>query len=818
MARTPFGSTKGHDGSELDTRGSRLRTGRTASTLGAHPRHGSPMQLTHALRPKKSSFLFQYIIGALTFWSIMTAIATGVLVANDVGFTAVPSLVALGMIIFAVVSAFAAFRKEHYEVHGKHIIARRGGLLSDQVTELDFVNVTHIKQRLPWIRYRFFDVGDVIVQSAGSRMSQVVFRSVQNPDQVYQMLQDKLRDNGYSMRRGQLLHEEQPAPLGALLDVIAMGFGIVLGMVVLFGAIVAEAVESVDGLAVGSLLGLGGLAMAGLTLMTMVLRFLDIKNRTYQVYDDVVVYTEGFLSRSNAVIPFENIADANTAQTLIDQVLGHYDVKISCQGSTAEIKFRRLKRGEELKARVAQLVAAAEEAKRQGAAAKAEATAATMTAAGADRAPRRTALPAVPPEQAWTAELRPNAVREILGLTPLLPLFPVFVGLALIAWVGASARRYTVGTSSARVKAGILNVTETDFAYDKITGALIKRGPLDRFMRTVTIELWSIGSNRPLVFSAVDESSVHIDALLRQVGIARTAPERALPASFDFGVWIRVSLPIFVLMGIVSSGIIVGAIVGDVPELILLAVFLLVLPLPFYVYRQAWTNKQALTLHRDHAELQSGLFWRRHYFASYQPMKKLRVYQYPWSRQGDLKIFVAGEREVQDNNQSQGGASVPYSFDVRYLESVENLGPILDGVLRGVRDPVDERPHVPEDPLLEARPHIGHAMVPPLLASLFMFPLVPFVVPWFFVSVKRRRFVLERNRVVYRSGVLFKTEMSVLYDRIDSIQRKQGALGKLFGTGNVTIYTAGSSLPDLVLGAVPDHGAVYERIRAQYGG
>ena len=42
--------------------------------------------------------------------------------------------------------------------------------------ELDVRNITHVKQRLPWIRYRFFNVGDVLVESAGSAGSEVVFR------------------------------------------------------------------------------------------------------------------------------------------------------------------------------------------------------------------------------------------------------------------------------------------------------------------------------------------------------------------------------------------------------------------------------------------------------------------------------------------------------------------------------------------------------------------------------------------------------------------------------------------------------------------
>jgi membrane protein YdbS with pleckstrin-like domain len=57
----------------------------------------------------------------------------------------------------------------------------------------------------------------------------------------------------------------------------------------------------------------------------------------------------------------------------------------------------------------------------------------------------------------------------------------------------------------------------------------------------------------------------------------------------------------------------------------------------------------------------------------------------------------------------------------------------------------------------------------------------------------------------------------VLYNRIDSIQQNQGALGKAFGNGRVTILTAGSSMPDLVVANVPDYQEVYDTVREYYG-
>ena len=794
------------------------------------------MQPTHSLQPQKSSFLFQRVSAAAIFCFLAAAGTTFGLWKNDVGFLMVPWLVAFFFFTIPVFSAFVAFRKEAYEVFDRHIVARSGGIFSDQVTELEFGNVTHVKQRLPWVRYRLFDVGDVVVQSAGSSLSQVVFRSVRGPDRVYQMLQDQLRENGYSMQRMELLHEEQPDKVGAAVEVIGLGIGILLGIIlpfalvilegiaILLGTILPFALVILDGAddgpvdVVSALLDGSFKVFALISIVvsigTMALRYLDLRNRTYQVFDDVVVYTEGFLSRTNAVIPYENIADANTVQTLFDQVLGLYDVKISCQGSSAEIRFRRLRRGEDLKAQIGRLVASAEAAKREKVAAKAIEKAAAR--AGSDTPPVRSALPPVPAGEAWTATFQPNAMREVVGLLPIFPIFPLFLGLAIMTWIAAAARQYTVGTSSARIKKGIFNITETDFAYDKITGAMVRRGPLDRILSTVTVELWSIGSPQPLVLSCVNTQDIEIDALLRQVGIARTPPAREVPSRFTLGVWLRISLPLFFVLGVTIAVITVGSVLGEVPEVMLLALALALSPLPYFVYRQAWAAKQSLTLHADHAELQSGLFWRKHYFASYDMMKKLSITRYPWSDQGDLKIFVAGERQVQNNQ--QGGAVMPYSFDVKFLESIPGLASLLDDIIRGVRDAGDTRSAVDVAPIREAKPKLLHAISPLIILSPILFVFLPIALPWAIVAVKNRSYVLESNRVVVRSGILFKKEVSVLYDRIDSLQRKQGALGKVFGTGQVTLFTAGSSQPDLRLTCVPEFGAMYQDIRERYSG
>ena len=80
-----------------------------------------------------------------------------------------------------------------------------------------------------------------------------------------------------------------------------------------------------------------------------------------------------------------------------------------------------------------------------------------------------------------------------------------------------------------------------------------------------------------------------------------------------------------------------------------------------------------------------------------------------------------------------------------------------------------------------------------------------------------RRYQLDPDRVVLRSGIFFKRITSILYAKIDSLQQNQGALGKAFGNGKVVLMTAGSSAPDLVVANVADYAEVYAIIRKHYG-
>lgn len=750
------------------------------------------------LAPKRTSFLFSRIAGAAIGATVLALIlAIAALVVE------LPALVGLGLVLWVFLVALSvwtgsvAWRKERYEIHEGHLVARAGGVASDRTTELDVKNITHVKQRLSWIRYRFFDVGDVIVQSAGSSNAEVVFRSVRHPDEVYDRVRALMRDNGFSMRGERLLHSETPSTVGVVVECISIALGLgafvswagasLVGVVAALGVLGAVLAVMVSGL-----MGLGLLAF-------LVLHFLDMKRRTYEVYDDIVEYREGFLSRTNAFIPYENIADAATKQTFIDQLLGLYDVNVSCQGSGAEVAFRRLADGPKLQAVLRGRVEAAqglrEQRKKQQQERQAEREAAqpTTEAARASRPPAEI----VPADQAWTARLRMNTPRA-------------FFGGALLRALGTT---YTVGPSSVASRFALLGQQQLEFAYDKVTGVQVRTSPWDGLFGTMTVRIWSIGSSTPLDLAHVDRDAVDLPALLRQAGVPGGPARQSLPAAFGLGVWSRAHVGTVLWLLLIALGTALLAVLEPVAAALTLG--LLALAVPSLALAAARARRQRFTFHEHHMEHQAGLLWRHHLYVRYDDVKKIAVQRYYGTEAGRITVFVAGETRLQ-TNQGKAGAIVPNTFTAHYLPDVTPLARTMDLLLQGRIDPeqILEAGPPAEGPAF--RPAVANTALSIVLFGCLLPPLWLFL-PYGVLSVKRRVYRVEAERAVLEEGVLYRTHTSVLFERIDSLEQGQGFLGKAFGNGSVTLYTAGSSRPDLVLSNTPGYTTLYKAIRERYG-
>ena len=764
------------------------------------------------LKPQKSPFLLPRAIIAFLASLTLAIIAAVVCLIAEV----TPLIGGAVFILFLALFLFAsliAYRKERYHLTHSTILCHQGGLVSDQLTEVEIRNITHVAMTLPWIRHRFFGIGTISIDSAGTSKP-VVLRCILNPEGVYERINKRMKQNGYQLGQKELLHEESPAILGILTDSLRLGFGTLVMLGFAWSSLAGFYQDMAE-------LGLGWMAPLGLTLLSLaaiaylVILFLDMRRRTYRVYDDVVVYEDGFLTRRKAFIPYENIADATTQRTFWDQLLNLYDVLVSCQGSATEIKFRRLRHGIHLSDTIDQLVIAANQK---------PSPAAQLTTKESDDTTQITTRKEpelIAPGEAWVADLKMSPARVFLPLLILIPLFPIWIILTIGAAIRMMATNYAVRPGSIRHSYRFLTTNDREFAYDKITGLVVKENLWDRMLGTFTLRFWSIGSGESLELAHISRSQVDLDAVLSQIGIPTTSENvHKVPAQFGVGTWLRAHCYLLAFSFLAIVAIIIVALQSG-ENLVLIGAGLV----PFFwiigfIYARIRSSKQDLSFHDHHIEAEQGILIKRHFFARYRNVKKSLATQYPGGKQGSLQVFVAGEQIVKA--QLQGSAKsqqtlIPCSFTLRFLPEAFNQGRLLDDILSG-RVSVGPNTSVaaPLPLITESRRGLGNSVFSLVLASIILLPLVlllPLTLPLRILAVKKWRYRVEAGRIVNHWGLFFHKQASIVLDRVDSLEQRQGPLNKAFKNGNVSIMTAGSSNPDLVMLAAKDHQSLYQEVR-----
>jgi len=786
-------------------------------------------QESFKLKPNKSTFIGTRIVRS---GFVLGAVAVAGLVAPMVGGPS-EALIATGVagLLFAVscVAALVAYRKEHYEFGERTIRCERGSLFSGQITDLEVRNITHVKLHLPWLRWRFFGVGNLRIESAGSANSEVTLRLIKDPEDARDRVRALMKENGFSLQRKELLHEESPAPTGVALDCLTMGLSALFAVGLVAGEILADTAGNVAD--VGDIpwwvLAIA-LVFAGFGVIRLVLHWFDLSRRTYRVFADCVEYEEGFLTRTNCFLPGENIADSSTNRNFIDVLLGLYSVSVSCQGSGSEIRFRRLKRGEELSKTIDRLVE-----QLAGARPGREAPQPLpqegrdfvgQASAGAPDAGVSESAVSTPREDAWEAELRMDPRRALVPLLLFFPIVPVWALISISTFVRVQTTRFSVRANSVRWSFKFLAVRQREFSYEKVTGVVLIRNPWDRLFDTVTVRLWSIGSGQPMDLSYVRRSELNLDALLKQAGIPRSACRTAVANKFSFSSWVLGRLGLLTTAGLVAVVLLVLALAihsAFVLGLLPLAVLLLF----GFVLDHLWCQRQSLRLHDRHLEAETGILVIRKTFIAFDDIKKVALIRFPGCDVGRVRFFAAGEslgaQGAQTGPGTQGAGvslgSGTYGVTLRFVDAISPKTTALDALIQPSRGEGEEQ--VGGKVLRASQPALANSLVMLLFGSVVLFPLLallPLTLPWTVLSVRRRHYRIEVGRVVSESGVIYRRHESVLWSRIDTLRRNKGPLNTVLGNGSVTLLTAGSSRPDLVLSALPDYEAFYTELLGHY--
>ena len=800
---------------------------------------------TLELKPNKIAFVYypslKTAVILMTIFLLLVLLAPGFLS----GSVLLLVLVAMGLVILLrFASRSVAYGKTRYVFMRDKIVYETGGILFNTRTELTVRNITHVMLVRPFIENKLFGTGHVIIEAAGAAGAEVRAMSVDEPRALYQLVQNMMKDAGFSMDDSKLIRHEKPAHIAALLETL----GIVL-FVLFFIGVYGFGFIAVFITGVG-ILGIMLLLTILLILFFLaIVHYLDLINRDYWIYGGMIVYDEGFLTKVDSFLPIENLSDSNTTQSFVDRLFNLYDVTVSCQGTGQEIHFKNISNGLQMEKDISNLIQGSE------------------SLIGEKSKIRETPRLAIESERSelsvdtsFEKELRVDYRRAmgeamiistmisaalitmftIPGLFIIGVIFsiPVYIIAFILASIRISANRFSIKSKSFASRYMFLHTTDLEFSNEKVTGIQFNEGILDRMFGTFSVIIMSIGATSDMRFINIPSSEELKRSILAKVGISDEELIYATQSEFSIGELFKANLPLMsIFIGLLSILVYLGL---NETVFMLIAILLLVITVVYIIYLSLFYATSKLYFHKNYIHAKRGVINKTDIFALYDDIKDNETKRYAFSDKGTVRFNIAGEYVRQEGKKR---SIVTHGFSVNYVPAIAGLDEVID--LAFTKKPDSEEmkkiisgsADIPKDVIASSKPHVLNTIFGFLLFliivdiaafyMLFMGMLPLHYVPALLVieviclviralQITKITFYLEPYRLIASWGLLYKSQKSVVFSKIDHINKRQGPLNRLFGTGTITVNTAGSSTPELVLRNLKDYNEFFRILEGYY--
>ena len=768
-------------------------------------------------KPDRTAFLYYWCIKVLAF-----VVGAGLIISTFLYIYTSPIyiyttwIVAFLIFIVSCLHRYVRFDKEEYVIKDDRVVKYTGGLFSDKKVELLIRKITKVKRTLPFFEHWIFSTGHVRVESAGSGGTEVHMVSLSNTFEVYDEIESGMKGNGFVLDKERVVQQEVPSKIGSFIEVSSFAVSSILVFVFGVFPFLESVLREVSTMYAGSYIVISILTLVvAFFLSRFIIRFVDLIMRTYTMYDDCIVYEEGFLTKVESLIPIENLADSEIKQSFLYRLFGIYDIVVSCQGSASEITFRSMYNGARFEDNLDTLIE-----KTDSLVFDKDVHPDTDSGLAVKERSRTKSV--------FTKDLGIQFSRHTFLSYVLLPfsiiffpLFPLWLIYFLYKCVEVGATSYSINDDSVESRYKFLRSRTLEFSNDKITGVVVRENFIDRLFGTVSLTFWSIGSSQDIVFKNVPrddwvskylESEGYLDEDVHK----QFDPSFTL-ASFIFGnpKWTFLFVTGFLLGGIGSIYI---SWLLYVPRAISLLAGIL------YVWGVKYFEKARFELYDSFLHYKEGFLFKTSYYVDYDDVKDVESLKYLHLVKGTVSIGVAGESSVDQ----QGQAFIPYGFSVRYVDDIFETHEEINSLLskyEGREKVLTVSEPNPINSLFKTSIAVTGLLIIGVLLSIwfdvtsmivFAFLISLVIVGYVYVRVKVVDFEVNTKGLKRYRGILYRDRKTVLFEKVDHLNKDVGWVNKLFGNGSCLIYNTGSSGVEMTFYDLSDYEDVFEIIQKHY--
>lgn len=801
------------------------------------------MSQTKEIVPQENAYLGLRILMSVIFALIVLIIAYCGVVTFSLSSTVlgIAILFAVSVVTIKYIAIKASLSKERYSLGKSMFLSHGGGLFSDYENELNIKNITQVKLILPFWEYMFFKTGHVRIESAGASSTEILLRSIKEPQETYDYVLNRMKANGFKLSLSNRVKQTRPHSLAVFFEVFQAAFGVVFFIAYLMLAFTSDSdVNLVELFSKYKLFLVPVFLCLFLAFFAyLALYYCDLIKRIYTVYDDAFEYKEGFLNKAWAVIPIENISDSSVTQGIVSRMFGLYDIKLSCQGASQEIMFKNIVDGNRLSTVIDELITSFKE---KSISVSETDNVELKNSNNTNKIVKRISLDC---DRDYTYQFSVSVQKiwkEILIFSPLyLIIFPLAIFRIIYASMVNSINTFKVKKNSIEHSYKFLHKYTKEFSFEKITGIIIRESILDRWCNTASLLFWSVGSADNFIIPGVHFDDEIQRGLLSKKGIKKQAELYSLRSNMTIASLIQANLMAFIVAVLLTvAAAITFPLLPTIGQFIIFMIYLVIALISCYMF--SFYQNMSMTFYEDYIVYKRGVILKESYYILYPDIKDIETLKYFMSDKGKICFNVAGEIIVKTKN---GEYAKNCSFVISHLSKTDVLDEVIDLIFhkrprqKDINALVANPRDTGEESLIKVKPSkansllvtlcllvpinfvalgVGYALaIPAILGLLLTFLVVDIIIVWLVcLNVDAVTYCMQSYRILKRSGIFYKRQKSIIYDKIDFINNKQGMLNKIFSNGNVSINTVGSSNVELELKNIKEFKKFYKLLKEKY--
>lgn len=753
------------------------------------------------------------------------------------------------------------YKKEEYIFDNNKIIYNYWNLFSDNSVEIKVDKITEVKMIMPFLENIFFKTWHILVSTAWSSTVKTIFSNLKKTPEVFEYIQEMMRQNWFHLKKDKLVQEAKPHTLWVLFELwgkVSWIFVFLIYFIIWFFSSdwkedLREIWKNID----LNYLYIWIWVIIILLLIPIILNFLDLKRRKYEVFTDSIFYTNWFLTKIYSFLPMEKVSDVDNHQGFFSKIFWLHDIIVSSEWSNNKVIFLNMVDWETLIKNIKYLkntITLTEKEVEEKIEKKEE------IVWFVDKTDF-----AIDYDREFSAKYSINIFRELFnsvfyGLAIALFIFsftfeftfvlPIII-LSIIAWfvkaiTESKFTEFILDKNTIEYKFEFLTKKHTAFTIDKVTWVIFSENIIDKIFKTCNVIFYSIGSNYPVVFRHIKKTENLEKDILSKIWISENNDFENIKVNFNLknyilqniknAIWFIIFLIFFWFISISVSAY-NDFFEGEKNLNLFFGIFLaivIIFPILKYFYNKILYSSRFYNhkIFKNFYSSKSGIIFQEKIYSLFKNIKWVTSTKYPFSTTWKISLEIAWDIVIETQNQKISTWWMKISWE--YLENIYDLQDKIDEILN--------RKELDKTLVEKSSQSIWNSIFNGILILIFIICWIVAVNLWFieldseekiFINsilififiififftwitiwyIKSKFYNIEKDRIMLWYGIIYKSRKTILLDRVNFVEKNQGFWWKIFKNGIVNVYTVWSSVVDVNFVDSEDFNKLYDILK-----